>query len=341
MAKARLRDVAARAGVSVKTVSNVVRDHPQVHVETRARVREAIAELGYRPHAVGRQLRSGRTGLLALALPEIDVPYYAELARHVVDAARERACTVLVEQTRGSLDTERELLDARETGLVDGLLLDPVAVSAEELDARRLDNPMVLLGEGPAPASIDHVGIDDRTAAREATEHLLAGGRRRIAFLGAQRQARADTARLRQAGWAAALQAAGLPVPDELVLTVEEFGFADGARAVERALSAGTDVDALLCPSDLLAVGALHALATAGVDVPGQVAVVGFDDIAVAAYTRPGLTTVRLDRRAIATTAVDRLLERVAGDTGPARTVHVPHQLVVRGSSAPAARTKE
>ena len=341
MARARLQDVAARAGVSIKTVSNVVRDQPQVHADTRARVRAAIAELGYRPHAVGRQLRSGRTGLLALALPEVDIPYYAELARHVVDAARERGLTVLVEQTRGTLEAERELLQAQQSGLVDGLLLDPIALSAEELDARRLDNPMVLLGEGPAPSSIDHVGIDDRAAAREATEHLLAGGRRRIAFLGDQPHARVATARLRQAGWAAALQAAGSPAADELALPVEEFTYADGARAVEQALAAGTGFDALLCPSDLLAVGALHALSVAGLDVPGDVAVVGFDDIALAPYTRPGLTSVRLDRRAIATTALDLLLERVAGATGPGRTTLIPHQLVVRGSSAPAARTEE
>jgi DNA-binding LacI/PurR family transcriptional regulator len=341
MSRARLQDVAARAGVSVKTVSNVVRDHPQVHTDTRARVRAAIAELGYRPNAIGRHLRSGRTGLLGLALPEVDIPYYAELARHVVDAAGERGYTVLIEQTRGSLQAERELLDARESGLVDGLLLDPIAVSAEELDARRLDNPMVLLGEGPAPEGIDHVGIDDRTAGREATEHLVAGGRRRIAFLGAQTRARADTARLRQAGWADGLEAAGLPVPADLVLTVDEFTFGDGALAVRKALTAGTVFDALLCPSDLLAVGAVQALHVAGVAVPEQVAVVGFDDISLAAFTLPALTSVHLDRRAIASTALDLLLERVEGATGPGRSIRTAHRLVIRGSSAPVPRTKE
>ena len=338
MARARLQDVAARAGVSIKTVSNVVRHHPQVHAETRARVQQAIAELGYRPHAVGRQLRSGRTGQLALALPEVDIPYYAELARHVVQAAAERGRTVLIEQTGGALPAERELLSAREAGLVDGLLLDPVALTAEELEEHRLDTPMVLLGEGPTPAGIDHVGIDDRAAARAATDHLLAGGRRRVAFLGVQPGARADTARLRHAGWADALASAGLPTPAELMLTVPEFGFEAGAAAVRRALAAGVAFDGLVCPSDLLAVGALSALHAAGVAVPGQVAVVGFDDIALAAYTTPGLTSVRLDRRAIATAAVDLLLERVDGATGPGRSVRTPHQLVVRGSSAPPAR---
>ncbi len=335
MARARLQDVAARAGVSIKTVSNVVRNRPQVHVDTRARVRQAIDELGYRPHAVGRQLRSGRTGQLALALPQIDIPYYAELARHVVDAARDRGYTVLIEQTGGSLDTERGLLGAREAGLVDGLVLDPVAVGPEELEARRLDSPMVLIGEGPAPEGIDHVGIDDRAAAREATDHLLAGGRRRIAFLGDQPQAPVDTAHLRHAGWADALHAAGLPVLPELTLTADEFSPQAGGSAVRAALAAGLDVDALVCPSDLLAIGALHALADAGIDCPGQVAVVGFDDIALARYTTPSLTSVHLDRRCIATTVLDLLLERVDGATGPGRSLLVPHRLVVRASSTP------
>lgn len=333
MARVRLQDVAARAGVSVKTVNNVVRDRPQVHVETRARVRAAIAELGYRPHAVGRQLRSGRTGSLALALPEIDVPYYAELARHVVEAAAQRGYTVLIEQTGGALDAERQLLDAREAGLVDGVLLDPVALTAEELEARRLDTPIVLLGEGPAPACVDHVGIDDRTAGREATEHLLAEGRRQIAFLGWQPDAPAATSRLRCAGWADALTSAGLATAPELTLPVPEFGLAAGAAAVRAALAAGTRFDALLCPSDLLATGALAALSRAGRTVPGDVAVVGFDDVALAAYTSPPLSSVRLDRRAIAVTALDLLLERVEGADGPGRSVRVPHRLVVRESS--------
>ncbi|NAZ87246.1 LacI family DNA-binding transcriptional regulator, partial [Kineococcus indalonis] len=333
MARARLQDVAERAGVSAKTVSNVLRDHPQVRAETRRRVQEAIDELQYRPSALGRRLRTGRTGLIALALPEVDIPYYAELARHVVDAAHERGYTVLIEQTSASLEAERALLDAPEAGLVDGVLLDPVAVSAAELQARHLQTPMVLLGEGPAPEQVDHVGIDDHAAAREATAHLLASGRRRVAFLGVQPGARAATARRRHDGWAAALREAGAAGAPALV--APEFSPDAGARAVRAALAAGRTFDALLCPSDLLAVGAVSALAEAGVPVPEQVAVVGFDDIALAAYTTPALTSVRLDRAAIAATALDLLAERIDGADGPGRRRTTAHRLVVRRSSAP------
>ncbi len=335
MPRARLVDVADLAGVSVKTVSNVVNAHPKVREGTRSRVEAAIGELGYRPHAVGRLLRRGRTDLVALAVPEIDAPYFADLARHVVEVAGASGLVVLVEQTGGALEAERALIDAREAGLVDGLILSPVAISAAELEARRAEVPMVLLGEGARPAGIDHVGLDDAAAAREATEHLLTGGRRCVAYLGAQQSGPVATARRRQGGWAGALAGAGLqPVP-ELQLAVPDFSPASGARAVAAALAAGTAVDALVCASDLLALGALRALHAAGLDVPGDVAVVGWDDIAIAAWLTPTLSTIRSDRRQVAESAVGMLAERVGGAEGAGRRVVARHELVVRGSSGP------
>jgi len=335
VARARLQDVAALAGVSIKTVSNVVNAHPHVRDDTRARVQAAIGELGYRPHAVGRQLRRGRTGLVALAVPEIDVPYFAELSRHVVDAAGAAGLTVLIEQTNRSLDAERALVDAREAGLVDGLVLSPVAMGAEELQARHAEVPMVLLGEGARPLGVDHVGIDDAAAAAGATAHLVAGGRRRIGFLGAQPPGPLSTSTWRQAGWARGLADAGLSAAPDLWLPVEEFSFAAGRRAVLEAVARGLEVDALLCASDLLAVGALRALEQVGRSVPADVAVVGWDDVAFAPYTSPSLSSVRPDLRQIATCAVEMLSERVDGLDVPGRRVVARSELVVRASSAP------
>ena len=334
MARARLQDVAALAGVSIKTVSNVVNAHPHVREDTRARVQAAIGELGYRPHAVGRQLRRGRTGSIALAVPEIDVPYFAELARRVVDAAGAAGLTVLIEQTGGSLEAERALVDAREAGLVDGLVISPVAMSAEELQARRREVPMVLLGEGPRPSGVDHVGIDDAAAADAATEHLVATGRRRVAFLGAQAPGPLATSTWRLAGWSRALARAGLDAGDDLWLPAEQFSFAAGRTGVLEALARGVRFDALVCASDLLAVGALRALAEQRLDVPADVAVVGWDDIALAPYTSPSLTSVRPDLHQIATCAVEMLTERVDGLDAPGRRVVARSELVVRESSS-------
>jgi DNA-binding LacI/PurR family transcriptional regulator len=334
--RARLADVAALAGVSIKTVSNVVNAHPQVHEDTRSRVQAAIGQLGYRPHAVGRQLRRGRTGLIALALPELDVPYYAELARRVVEAAAARGLTVLVEQTGRSLQAERTLADAREAGLVDGLIISPVEMSAAELEERRLEAPMVLLGEGARPAGLDHVGMDDTAAAVQATEHLLAAGRRRIAFLGSRSEGLVQTSHRRRAGWRAALDRAGVPDGEARAwLPVPDFGLGAGRDSVAAALAAGVRFDALLCASDVLALGALRALHEAGLAVPDDVAVVGWDDVAFAAYTTPPLSSVRPDLWQIATSAVTMLVERIDGEPGAGRHVVAPHELVVRASSAP------
>ena len=341
MARARLADVAALAGVSVKTVSNVVNAHPQVHADTRSRVQDAIDHLGYRPHAVGRQLRRGRTDVVALAVPEVDSPYFAELARHVVDAASARSLSVVVEQTGGSLAAERALVDARESGLVDGLVLSPVATGAAELERRASEVPMVLLGEGARPAGVDHVGTDDVLAAQEATAHLLGTGRRQVALLvDPSAAAPLATSRWRREGWARAHAAAGLPVPDHLVLPVGAFTYADGAAGVARALRPGgrPAFDGLVCANDVLALGALRALDDAGVGVPDDVGVVGWDGVSFGAYTTPPLTTVAPDLRQIAGAALALLADRIEGTCppdAPGRRVVAGHRLVVRASSAP------
>ncbi len=346
---ARLVDVAARAGVSIKTVSNVVNAHPQVHQLTRTRVQAAIDELGYRPHAIGRQLRRGRTGIIALAVPDIAVPYFAELAGHVAAAAARRGLEVLVEQTNASLETERRLVDARDAGLVDGLLLSPVATTADELSARAATTPLVLIGEGPLPPDVDHVGMDDAAAAAEATRHLLSRGRREIAFLGGAPGGPVATSDVRRQGWADALVDAGRPPGASAHLLATSFTGACGAAVVADALTSSATFDAILCASDVLALGAMHELAGAGRAPGHDVAVVGWDDVAFAAWTTPSLTSVRPDLEAIAEHGLTMLVETIdaadprknpSGDGRPhqraGRRVVVGHRLVVRESSAAA-----
>lgn len=334
MARARLQDVAVLAGVSTKTVSNVINNHPYVRPATLARVQAAIAELNYRPHAIGRQLRRGRTGMLALAVPEINVPYFAELARHVVDAAAQQGLTMLIEQTNGELAAERAVADTREAGLVDGILFYPVSMPATEIHARRDSSPMVLLGDRRAPASVDHVTTDNVAAAAEAVRHLLSLGRRRIAFLGVQPGARTGTSQVRLKGFSKALEAAGIRPARELLLPVPEYSYAAGESATVALLRSSAVFDAVVCASDLLAVGALRALRQHGRQVPAEVAVVGWDDIAEAAYTHPGLTSVAADKHRIAQAAVHLVMGRIEGSNVRGRRVRVPHRLVIRESTA-------
>ena len=184
MGKVRLQDVARVAGVSMKTVSNVVHDYPHVSAPMRERVQKVIDELGYRPNALGRRLATGKTGLLALAFSDVSLPYFSELARIVSSAADRRGYRLLLEQTDGTLEGERAVVASTEAGLVDGVIFQPSVMSWSEIAQHREDVPLVLLGEGAAPLSVDHVMIDNTAAASEATRHLIGLGRSRIAFVG-------------------------------------------------------------------------------------------------------------------------------------------------------------
>jgi DNA-binding LacI/PurR family transcriptional regulator len=337
MATVRLQDVAAHAGVSMKTVSNVVHDYPHVSPVMRAKVRKAIEELGYRPNALGRRLATGRAGMLSLAFADISVPYFSELARAVSLAAKHRGYRLLLEQTDGTLEGERKIVSTTEAGLVDGVIFQPSLMSSLEISQHRQDVPLVLLGEGPAPVTVDHVMIDNVVAAREAAELLISLGRRRIGFLGHEESGLSSTSKLRIAGYQDALEHAGLPVDTRRVIPSRAISSEAAAAALGAALAAGVEFDALVCRDDLAAIGALRALQEFGLSVPDDVAVTGWDDISMTAFTHPSLTTVSADTDALVTAALDMLEERIGGFDGMGRHVVVGHRLVVRESAPSAA----
>jgi DNA-binding LacI/PurR family transcriptional regulator len=328
----KLRDVAEHAGVSVRTVSNVVNGFRYVAPATRERVQASIDALGYLPNLAARTLRRGRTGLVALVIPEIDSPYFAELAARTVRIAEARGLTVLIDQTDGDPEREKLLLHGKRSQLVDGVLFSPWAVAPAELAARTDTVPLVLLGEHDGTAGIDHVAIDNVAAAREATEHLLATGRRRIAAVGLQPASLNATARQRLAGYRRALASAGLPAEADLEVPVRRLHRADGREAMLRLLDLPRPPDAVFCFTDELALGALRAAADRGVAVPGSVALVGFDDIEDGRYSVPSLTTVSPGKDRIAALALDRLARQAAGPEPP-RSIVAPHRLVVRETS--------
>jgi len=337
--RARLKDVAARAGVSVKTVSNVVNGYEHVTPGTRKKVEEALGELGYVPNLAARGLRNGRSGVIALALPELHAPYFAEIAHHVVRAAAERGWTVLVDETEGRLDRERQVAAGIRAHLIDGLILSPLALTAADLDRRVEGVPMVLLGERVRHDVADRVAVDNVRAACDATAHLLDLGRRRIAAIGVQRSASGVSARLRLQGYRRALRAYQVPLDPALEMPAPVWHRADGAAAVRALLAAGDPPDGLFCFNDLLGLGALRALHEAGLRVPEDVAVVGFDDIEETRYSTPALSTVSPAKDRIASTAVELLMARLAArEPTPPRRVVAPYTLAVRESSDPRPR---
>ncbi|MCK2239660.1 MULTISPECIES: LacI family DNA-binding transcriptional regulator [unclassified Crossiella] len=328
-----LKDVAALAGVSVKTVSNVVNDYAHVSEQTRAKVRQAITELGYQPNLTARHLRYGRSGIIALALPELDIPYFSELARSVIGCAEAQSWAVLIEQTEGLRERELLIASGLRSRTVDGVILSPLALDSADLAQLSTEMPVVLLGERIGPGAADHVVIDNIAAARAATEHLIGLGRRRIAAIGARVVVGQDTSNLRLAGYAQALNAARIQLNPDLVVPVPSYHRTPGADAMAALLALPEPPDAVFCFNDLLALGALRTLLARGLRVPEDVALVGVDDIEDGRFSTPTLTTIRPDKTQIASVAVNMLLERINGADMPAREFQADFTLQIREST--------
>ncbi|MFW6598337.1 LacI family DNA-binding transcriptional regulator [Propionibacteriaceae bacterium Y2011] len=328
------RQVAERAGVSARTVSNVVNGFAWVAADTRHRVQAAIEELGYRPNLLARGLQRGRSGLIALVLP-LDGPYFVELAGHVVTAAEERGYTVLIDRTDGDARRERDLVSrADRASLFDGIIFSPLGLSDAELRLP-VGSPIVLLGEKSSGPAHDRVVVDDVAASHAMTTHLLESGRTRIAAIGQPPRPAGRTGQHRTLGYRRALAAAGMSYDPDLVLPIDAFQRADGAAAVDRLLQRqGTPPDALLAYNDALALGAMYAIRRHGLRVPTDIAVSGFDDIEEGRFVTPTLTTIAPDKQQVAREAVDLVVRRIEGYDGPPTIRRAEWRLIPRESTA-------
>ncbi|MEV0619145.1 LacI family DNA-binding transcriptional regulator [Nonomuraea sp. NPDC050404] len=328
-----MHDVARAAGVSQRTVSNVVNGYEFVRPETRQRVLDAMAALGYVRNAAARNLRGSRTGLIALVVPNLVVRYFSVLANAVVREAEQYGYAVLVEQT--GFDRERELiaLGGGQNQLTDGAIMLAVALKAEDGERRRPDYPMVLVGDQTLDCPMHYVGLPNKEAALVAVRHLVGLGRRRLMLLGYSPHWH-TTAQLRFAGFLEGLAEAGLEVSEQL-LVESDWTPEGGQRAVEEFMDSGLPMpDAIFAMNDSLAIGALRGLNARGAQVPQQVAVVGFDNIEEARYGTPSLTTISPDVKALAGKAVAMLHAQISGDLDK-RESHsvVDFRLEIRGSS--------
>ena len=307
-----MHDVAKLAGVSFKTVSNVINHHPHVSDVTRAKVQAAIDQLGYQPNLSARSLRSGRSGVIGLAVPELSLAYFAQLADEVIQAAEKRGQVVLIEQTGGDRERELEVLRSHRLQLTDGLLFSPLGLGIDDAALVDIETPLVLLGERIFNGPVDHVTMQNVEAARAATEHLLERGRRRIAVVGAHEGEIIGSAGLRLSGYRQALDAAGIDFDESLIAYVGTWHRANGAEGMRRLLATGVKFDGLFAMNDELALGAMRVLQEVGLVIPADVAVIGFDDVDEGRYSIPSLSTIDPGRREIAETAVDLLLRRIA-----------------------------
>ena len=327
-------DVARHAGVSPRTVSNVINDYPFVAARTRQRVEESIQALGYRPNLTARNLRQGRTGMIALAVPELAVPYFSELCGAVMEEVAKRSYTMIIEQTDGDPDRERKLLEDSERAQVfDGLIFSPLGLGARDLGSASGRAPVVLLGERVNEGPFDHVTIDNVAASRAVIAHLAGLGRRRIAAIGDQPYETGETAQFRTQGYLEGLEIACLPADRRLIVSAKRFHREAGAQAMRQLLELRNPPDAVFCYNDLLAAGAIRVLLMAGLRVPEDVAVAGFDDIEEGRYSTPTLTSLAPDKRRIAAMAVEQLFRRLQGTDDDPQVRQAPFSLQAREST--------
>lgn len=325
---ASMKEVARLAGVSVATVSQVLRGTKRFTPEVEARVRAAARELGYLPDLRASALRTGRSDIVGVLLPDLSNPYFPALLNALEVAARAAGLLVLVHDSGNEVGLERHALERLASVRVDGLLWVPSDASVAGAKALpRRDLPVVTL-DRPLPGR-DAVYSDHAQGGRLLARHLLALGRRRVALLAGP--AELPSARARRRGFLEAF---------EPLAPVFEGAAAFTHRLPEpvrrRLRQAVGGFDAVVCPNDAVAIGVVRVLREAGVRVPQDVCVTGFDDIPWAAMMEPPLTTVRQPLAAIGAEAVRLLLERIRAPEREPRQVMLPVELVERASTAPA-----
>jgi LacI family transcriptional regulator len=328
---ATIKDVAAHAGVSVATVSHVVNNTRFVTPELRDRVEAVMQELGYEPNLVARGLRSNRTNLIALIIPDITNPYFPEVARGAQDVVNEHDYVAILCNTDRDTDHERRFLHMLWRQRVEGVILNPAGVTAEELlPLQQGGVHIVLLGHQISYPSFDVVMIDDQQAAREMVSYLITRGHQRIAHLGGSRP---NSGRLRHQGYAQALEEHGLTLDPNLVLDCP-WTQKGGYDAIRHLLQRRPLPTAVFAANDLMAIGAMMGIQEAGLRIPDDIAVAGFDNIDEAACVTPALTTIHQPKYDMGKTLAEILFRRLRKEAPdePQRIV-LPHSLQIRASA--------
>jgi DNA-binding LacI/PurR family transcriptional regulator len=328
-----MADVAKLAGVSTMTVSNVLNNRPHVRADLRQRVLTAVDASGYVLNSAARSLRRGSTGVIGLAIPELDRPYFGQLAARVIARSAELGYRVAIEQTGAALEGELAAIALSRTLDCDGLLLSAVGLGPDEI--RHLDQtiPLVLLGENAFDGIIDHVAMANEDGARAATAHLVEQGCRRIAWVSQDGPAHepSNAVWLRGQGYRQALRDADLelgPQPQLAALTM-----AEGARAIHTLIDTGQQFDGVVAVTDTVAFGVLRGLADRHLKVPDDVKVIGFDDVLEAQFSIPSLSSIAPDHEWMIVTALDMLVARINGSPPQGAELTAPFQLVPREST--------
>lgn len=320
---ATMRDIAARAGVSAKTVSRVFNDDPHVLPETRARVQAVMRELDYVPNALATTFRTGRAPVIGLAVPDIVDPFFAAIARAVDEVARAHSMSTLVTSAGRDPDGERAALESLLSRQLSGLIFAPVGTDHSWLEYWK-HTPIACVDRAPHGLVTDVFTDDDESGARIATTHLLARGHRRIAYIGDA--VHLSTEQHRIAGWRSALHDAGADIDEALVETHVSDG--ESARTALARLRAIEEP-----PTAVFSSNARTSMQLVRVLHDDPMPMVGFGDFPLADLLRPALTVIDQNPDALGTLAAERILARLAGDEAAPRSTAVQVRLIARDSS--------
>lgn len=344
--KVTISDVARKASVSASTVSNFLNDRQgQMRPSTQERIEQAIAELGYKPNQAARQLKTGYVPVLGLIVPSVANPFYGVFARYVEDAALELGFKVFLGNSERNPERERSYADELWSYGVRGIILGSSLTSLAHLNSLIEQGLSVMVFDRPGQRThnvpVDSISVDNVSAARLATRHLLALGHRRIGLISGPIKTVNRMDRLE--GYRLALSEAGIEPDSALVWegipSSTQFGDAEavelGRVGTQQLLNSVDPPTAIFAINDMYAFGAYAGAQDLGFSVPGDVSVIGFDDIVLAEVVQPPLTTVKQPIREITRIAVERMVGRVQGTrTGPVEHQSLPADLIVRASTA-------
>ena len=328
-----MADVAREVGVSIMTVSRVINGKGDVSPTTRERVLQAIERLGYRPSGIARGLATQRTGTLGLVVPDVANPFFAEVARGVEQVAYAEGYNVFLCNTNEDPKRELDVLGSLEEKRVDGIVLCSSRLSTDTLRMVLDAHPAVTLVNRRVDSEshiVSTVCVDDTKGGILVTEHLLTRGHQAIGFLAGPSGSQSGQRRVE--GYLHAYRRAGLRHTKEWVHPCAPVAEA-GARAATQLLETHPELTALLCYNDLVAVGALQAATAMGRRVPEDLAIVGFDDIPLAALVRPPLTTCHVPRYELGAQAVALLLGQIRGEVQAPQEIILEPKLIIRASA--------
>ncbi|GAA0484968.1 LacI family DNA-binding transcriptional regulator [Salinibacillus aidingensis] len=326
---ANIQEVAQKAGVSVATVSRVLNQHPTVTAKTRLKVETAIEELNYEPSMLGRNLRNSESRLLLVLIPSISNPFYTEIINGIEDTAITNGYNILLCDTDSNPQREHIYFNMVKNKLADGIISMDPAVDMEKLNGLAMQYPIIQCSEYDEKGTIPYVTIDNQLAAYRAVKHLIKLGHKKIALINSDE--RFLYARERRAGYEQALREFNLPIQEKWIYHTNHLEFEFGQQAMRKLLQTDEKPTAVFSVSDTLAIGALKEINAHELNVPEDIALVGFDKISFSNMTNPTLTTVSQPMYKMGCTAADMLIKKIHNKD--VESVILDHELVIREST--------